>query len=222
LADVDPDLVPQQPGSRNGPVVPVVEVAARARPDAVESVVRDLSRGLVLKGCLLREVRAGTAAIAEIVGPGDILLDHTVEADGLLPTTIGWRVLERTLIVDLGAVTEADAMMQLGLLDAVARRLQTQAARAGIRCALESLIRVDLRLLAYLWHLADSFGVVTVAGVKLDLPLTHALLAELIGARRPTVTTAFGALVAGGYIERDGHSIILLGDPVWALEDASS
>jgi CRP-like cAMP-binding protein len=78
-----------------------------------------------------------------------------------------------------------------------------------------------LRLLAYLWHLASSFGVVTSAGVRLDLPLTHALLAELIGARRPTVTTAFGTLSVDGRLERDGRSILLIGDGPPALNGAS-
>ena len=42
----------------------------------------------------------------------------------------------------------------------------------------------------------------TTEGIALRLPLTHRLLAELIGARRPTVTTAVGQLESRGALSR--------------------
>jgi DNA-binding IclR family transcriptional regulator len=48
--------------------------------------------------------------------------------------------------------------------------------------------------------------------VKLDVPLTHAVLARLVGARRPTVTTALQRLLQLGYLQRDGRAFVLVGD----------
>jgi CRP/FNR family cyclic AMP-dependent transcriptional regulator len=42
---------------------------------------------------------------------------------------------------------------------------------------------------------------VTPGGVALRVPLTHHLLAEIVGAERPTVTTALGCLKDAGLIE---------------------
>ena len=39
-------------------------------------------------------------------------------------------------------------------------------------------------------------------GVAVRLPLTHRMLAELVGARRPTVTTALGQLEDRGALTR--------------------
>ena len=58
--------------------------------------------------------------------------------------------------------------------------------------------RVDDRLLLSLWHLAERWGRVHPDGIVLPLPLSHQRLADLVGASRPTVTTALGELSATG------------------------
>jgi CRP-like cAMP-binding protein len=77
---------------------------------------------------------------------------------------------------------------------------------------------VDVRVLAYLWHLADRFGVVLPGAVRLDIPLTHAVLARLVGARRPTVTTALQRLIQLGYLRREGRAFVLIGSAL-AIEE---
>ena len=54
--------------------------------------------------------------------------------------------------------------------------------------------RVNVRLLMLLWHLADRWGRVRSEGVVLPLHLTHSVLADLVAARRPTVTSALSEL----------------------------
>jgi CRP/FNR family transcriptional regulator, cyclic AMP receptor protein len=45
-------------------------------------------------------------------------------------------------------------------------------------------------VLLLFWLLAQRWGAVTREGVLVKVPLTHELLATLIGSRRPTVTIA--------------------------------
>jgi hypothetical protein len=56
-----------------------------------------------------------------------------------------------------------------------------------------------------LLQLARDYGRVTSNGVKLDLPLTHALLGEMVGSERETVTRAIDQLESSGFLTRDGH-----------------
>jgi CRP-like cAMP-binding protein len=65
-----------------------------------------------------------------------------------------------------------------------------------------------------LWHLAERWGKVRPDGVALPLPLSHERLANLVGAHRPTVTTAMGDLARSGAISRgEDHVWMLHGSP---------
>lgn len=61
------------------------------------------------------------------------------------------------------------------------------------------------RLQEKLLQLAATHGRVVRDGVVLDLPVTHALLAEMIGSARETVSAALGELAAAGFIHRNGR-----------------
>jgi CRP/FNR family cyclic AMP-dependent transcriptional regulator len=52
--------------------------------------------------------------------------------------------------------------------------------------------RVRIRVHMLFWHLASRWGYVGPEGTILPLPLTHDVLAQLVAARRPTVSTVFG------------------------------
>jgi len=72
--------------------------------------------------------------------------------------------------------------------------------------------RVDVRLHMLLWHLAARWGRVRSDGTVLRLRLTHAVLADLVAARRPTVTTALSDLTRRGLIKTDGENWVLSGE----------
>jgi len=48
--------------------------------------------------------------------------------------------------------------------------------------------RVGVRLHMLFWHLTDRWGRVRRDGVGVPLRLTHSVLADVVAARRPTVT----------------------------------
>jgi CRP-like cAMP-binding protein len=71
------------------------------------------------------------------------------------------------------------------------------------------LPRVEDRLLALMWSLADRRGIVRRDGIWVHLAITHDALAQMIGARRPTVSLGLKSLNAQGLLrpEADGWLI---------------
>jgi CRP-like cAMP-binding protein len=72
--------------------------------------------------------------------------------------------------------------------------------------------RVDDRLHMLFWHFAGRWGRVRGDGVLLPLRLTHTVLADLVAARRPTVTTALSDLSKRGLIRPVDDGWLLLGE----------
>jgi CRP/FNR family cyclic AMP-dependent transcriptional regulator len=93
-------------------------------------------------------------------------------------------------------------------------RLNERSLRLATSQAISQLTCVDRRLMALFWHLAERWGRVSGDGVIVPLRLTHALLGQLVGARRPTVSTALSKLIERGeLLRRPDGSWLLRGDP---------
>jgi CRP/FNR family transcriptional regulator, cyclic AMP receptor protein len=169
---------------------------------------------LVLDGLLLRRVGIDGRFGAELIGAGDILRPWQGEDSGsTLTQTTGWRVLEstRVAVLDLDAARCMSAYPELtGRL--VGRALE-RARNLAINMAIVHQARVNTRLHMLFWHLADRWGRVRSEGVVLPLNLTHAVLADLVAARRPTVTTALTELSRNGLVKSTGGGWLLFGDP---------
>ena len=177
---------------------------------------------LILEGLLVREATVGDHPSAELLGPGDLMRAwDDMEYEELLPRTIQWHALTptRVAVIDHAFAVRAAQWPEIftGLIDRAARRAE----RLVVMQAIAHLTRVDDRLLALLWCLAERWGHVVTGGVLVSLRLSHRTLAGMIGARRPSVTTALGQLMASGAIERraDGEWI-LCGDAPEANETA--
>ena len=166
---------------------------------------------LILEGLLVREATVGDHPSAELLGPGDLLRawddeDH----EELLPRTIDWSALTttRVAVIDHAFAVRAAQWPEVfaALLDRAARRAE----RLVVLQAIAHLTRVDDRLLALLWCLAERWGRVVPGGVLVSLRLSHRTLAGMVGARRPSVTTALGQLMGRGEIERreDGEWVL--------------
>jgi CRP-like cAMP-binding protein len=86
--------------------------------------------------------------------------------------------------------------------------------RMSIHEALLQLSPVETRLLVLFWHLAERWGHVTPAGIAVRLRLPHALLGQLVGCRRASVTTALQHIYAtGDLVRREDGTWLLTGDP---------
>lgn len=172
---------------------------------------------LVIDGLVTRQVGIGGRPTTELLGAGDLLRPWDDDSDVGIPLKVHWHVLQRTRLAVLDQRFLTNTARWPAVLDALAARAVRRSRRLGFQLATKQIMRVEGRLLVLLWSLSDRFGVVTPRGVEVRLKLTHEMIGELVGARRPSVTTAIGALAAAGEIERTADGYRLLGDPESAL-----
>jgi len=220
VLDEDPDLAAELTGdrllaARSRLIAPVTRHRAGAWP--LSSPPEPARLGvLVLDGVLVREVLMEDTVSAELLGAGDLIRPWHVDRPArLMRSDVRWTVLEPVRIAWLGSgfAVAAAPFPEIGatLLDRVADRAQ----RLALTQAISQLNGVDRRVHSLLWHLAERWGRVARDGVVVPLALPHRIVASMVGARRPTVSTAIARLVSDGTVERrpDG-TWLLRGEPV--------
>ena len=157
----------------------------------------------------------GDHPCAELLGPGDLLRAwDDRDAEILLPRTVEWTALthSRMAIIDQALAVRAAQWPEIfaALVERAARRaerLVVMQAIAHLRAWTTGCWRC-----CGAWPSAGAASCPAACCVSLRLP--HRTLAGMVGARRPSVTTALGQLIARNEIERrpDG-GWLLRGDP---------
>jgi hypothetical protein len=225
IVDADPDLAERlAPGE-----------AARARREAITRVQR-LSPGdwdvagaleedvhhrgfLIVGGLLSRTVDVLGRRCVELIGPCDVMRPWQWDDEGShVQAEVGWSVLEpsRLAVLDHRLVLRITPWPQLGV--ELFNRGTRRAHHLAVALAIAHHQRVDDRLLLTLWHLAERWGKVTPEGIVVPLPLSHQRLADIVGAHRPSVTTAMGELARAGKVgRRESGDWVLHGAPPESL-----
>jgi CRP-like cAMP-binding protein len=164
---------------------------------------------LVLGGVLIVETEAGRARVGWAVGEDDLIRPWDL-AECSLTRQATWRALTPTKL----ALLDPAFASQLRSIPALSFALVERAARTTRWLLAKSLVLsspvVEERLLLLFALLAEKWGRVTSYGVRVDLPVTHELLAVLCGARRPSVTLALRSLTRQQFVARgtDGRWIL--------------
>jgi CRP/FNR family transcriptional regulator, cyclic AMP receptor protein len=182
-------------------------------PRSAPHAARDAFAAVLLDGLVLRELRLDGTATAQLHVAGDTL-DPFVPRHGLLAgeEPVAWHVVEDGAVAFLGEQFLVAARRFPALTVALSRRQLAQTARAARHAAVAQLPRVERRVLALLRGLAEDRGRVSADGVTVELPVTHAVLGQLVGARRPTVTLALKTLADDGILLRRGTEWLLAHD----------
>ena len=170
---------------------------------------------LILGGVLSLEVALEQRTSVELLGPGDLVrLFRSPLEDAFLPVAAASLVRSPLTYAVLDGEFAAAATRYPEIVAALVGRLTERSERLATTQAVGKLTGVDRRLKALFWHLAERWGRVTPQGIVVYLALSHSLLAEIVGARRPTVSTALATLAERDELRRrpDG-SWLLLGDP---------
>ena len=138
-------------------------------------------------------------------GPGGILLPPT--EDEVLFALVPSRLIEIDGTArDVLLATPETASF---LLESIERTLSEKQEALGNFAHTRHIERVRRKLM----QLAESYGRVVRGGIRIDFPVSHALLADMIGSSRETVTRALDELQQTGFVTQRGHTYRLLVAP---------
>jgi len=218
LLELDPSLAELLPPDRRRAAVAALRVDVRQlRRGALDmgrfEAASPSHVGLfIAEGIVMREVQLGETASAELLGAGDLIRPWNLAGGGeLLETPVRWSVVSddvRAAVLDRRLAAELVHYPEVNV--ALFDRLNARASRLAVTQAISQLQRVDMRLLALFGHLAERWGRMTPGGVVVPLCLSHRMLGQLVGARRPTVSSAVSQLGRSGDLARrpDGSWLV--------------
>jgi CRP/FNR family cyclic AMP-dependent transcriptional regulator len=169
---------------------------------------------LLVDGMVTRDLDFAGRTTTELLGAGDLLRpwDDDVAFDSL-PFSSSWHAHTAARVAILDTRVAIAAGRWPSIATALHARHIRRARSLSFQRAIAQLPRVDDRMLVLLWALAERWGRVSPEGVRLPLGLPHRTLATLVGARRPSVTTALTGLAREGLVERTADGWLLHGDP---------
>jgi CRP/FNR family cyclic AMP-dependent transcriptional regulator len=209
VPQLDPDLLGDMPEPRRSQALrtcqaEVLEVPlGEWQPDVAGFDTAGFGL-LVFSGVLCRRVVHSECYGAELIGPGDLMRPWDQVRDwSSIPVDSSWQVLQpaRLAILDSGFARRASPYPEIA--SELMRRALMRSRYLTILVAIISQRRIETRLTMLFWHLADRFGRLRGEWIEIPVPLTHATLAELVAARRPSVTTALSRLYERGVLTRD-------------------
>lgn len=221
ILEVDPDLADALPADERAAaaqslVVPGVAVGRGEWLPGTGGESGDGRLGmLIVSGLMTREVSVGGTVSAELLGPGDLIRPWDAAPDALVPCEVRWLVIEEVRLALLGLPFAQAAARWPTLAGALVARAVRRSHALALAGAITCTTGLERRLSLLFWSLADRWGKVTPDGVVVPVALTHETIARLVGARRPSISTALKQL------ERDGRLIrlhaggwLLTGDPI--------
>jgi hypothetical protein len=156
---------------------------------------------------------ARRSVIVDEAGAGGVLLTPTPDDElvALVPSRV--RIVSPAALDRLLSDRECAHLVWDALASALRRREELIASLSNAR----HVERVREKLL----RLACDYGKVDGRGVRIDLPLTHELLAEMVCSARETVTRAVDELEREGFVIREAGGYRVCVDPqcltAWAL-----
>lgn len=214
LLDLEPDLAASLPSRdlEDARAALSVQVALLRKGDWSPPEVRPgtLVALLVTDGYLLRVVEREGRRSTHLLGPGSSLDPWAAASGPLAPTR--WTALSPVRFAVVTPTTLTDAARWPAILAALVRRFGTWTEHVCALATIQTLPTVEERIVGGLRLMADRWGERTDEGLVLKVPLTHAQLGELVGARRPTVTLGLAVL------ERQGQLLRKRREGAWVLD----
>jgi CRP/FNR family cyclic AMP-dependent transcriptional regulator len=170
---------------------------------------------MIIGGLMTRDIVLGQTTASELVGAGDLVRPNDHEgAVSPVQFDVAWNVLEPTRLAVLDRRFAIVTARWPEVAAAVVRCAVRRSHALTYQIAVGHMTRVDSRLLVLFWHLADRWGKVTIDGIVIPIKLTHAVLGRIVGAQRPSVTTALKTLSDRAALERAADGTWLLhGEP---------
>jgi CRP/FNR family transcriptional regulator, cyclic AMP receptor protein len=205
-------LAPEERAELNAITLPAIDLPPG--PIELDAVLRDHNAfaAAVVEGMVVQTLQIGEQSGVQLLGPGDLLIQPGAASPSWLEQ-VEFRLPGPARIAMLGDGFLGVARRAPRLISALYECVADQMQRVTGQLVICQLPRVDERVLAIMWLLAESWGQVTPGGVRLPLALTHETLGAMVGARRPTVTLALRKLTQEGSILHQDSGWLLLEPP---------
>ncbi len=167
---------------------------------------------IVLEGMLVQSLQISEDPTLRLIAPGSFV--PSAHGQGSMPVG-GARLFVPvpTRLVLLDERLLVAARRWPWIVSSLHARMLEHSERLATQLAICQLPRVEDRLMALMWQLAEFWGRVTPAGTRVPLSLSHEVLGGLVGARRPTVTLALSKLAKQGSLIRQGDEWLILEPP---------
>lgn len=167
---------------------------------------------MVTAGMLLRRVTIEGGNSVELVGKGDLLLPWRGEGASFARSE--WVVIDRARLAVLDLRPGSPLTRSTDLASTVVQRAIDRARWLSLQSAIMSIVGIEERLRALLWALAERWGEPVPGGAEIEVNVPQSVLAEMVGARRPTVSLALGALTErGDLLASEPGRWVLAGEP---------
>jgi len=155
-----------------------------------------------------RETEDGKDVTVALLGPGDMFGEEMLfgqSARTTLATVVEDALLCQARAEDLFALLSQDPTLALNVAKVLSERLESA------NDTMEDLAyaKIGDRIVHLLRKLAAEHGVAVEGGTRIDLRLTHAEIASLVGSTRETVTVELTKLAEAGRIRIDDRRVIL-------------
>jgi CRP/FNR family transcriptional regulator, cyclic AMP receptor protein len=218
LLDIDPDfgrvlsLEDRVIAQRFG--LPVHEMpAGPTGADVNELLAEEQALGaIVLDGMLVHRLQVADQIGLRLLGAGDIVIRATdARLTVLADSTMTGTPTSRLAVLDDALLLALRRWPRLAVR--LLERLEKQSQMLAAQFVIAELPRVDQRVMALLWLLAERWGYVSTIGTHLRLNLTHETLGALVGARRPTITLAVSELLDRGALIKQQQGWLLIEPP---------
>lgn len=162
----------------------------------------------IVEGLILRRVLVRNGRSVELLAKGDCLLPWREEPSSFSKSE--WSVAERSVLALLDLRHGSPLASWPTLAAQIAAKAIDRSRRLAVQSAIMSIVGVEDRLHALLWALAERWGEVGGEGIEVEVNVPQNVLAEMVGARRPTVSQALGTLAERGLLVARGHGRWLL------------
>ncbi len=143
--------------------------------------------------------------VVALAGPGYLLLAPAPDQRLAGLTALRMTVVTAAARRDLLKIPAVAAL----ILDGLAGGLRDCQESLSQFASLRHVDRVRLKL----FQLAQVYGKVGTSGISLHLPLTHELLADMVGSSRETVTRALSQLARDGLVRHERNTLQLAAIP---------
>ncbi len=164
---------------------------------------------LVTEGRLaLVVINGGRERTIGMIERGDVLV-RPMDSWAAVAPGVRCHTIEPSVVVLVDRPRLDRWVAEPGLAAALVRLLSDAVADRELAVAIALEPTVERRLLLKLRQLAERWGSVTPAGIRLDLRLTHQELANMVGAVRESVTIAMGRLADAGEIEVRNRALLI-------------